>query len=272
MENTSEGEIELFDMNVTKCENIHQSAPNIYNIMKTEIKGQVVIFNYEKFRNNVQQRRHGSEADVVNLENLFDQCNMEVVTHRDLSYNDTKRQLIAMQEKDWSKYGCLIIIMMSHGTRGEIMFASDNRTISLEDEIVRELNSKYCPSLRGKPKVFLFQGCQGNIVDRGVPMTEEDAQPMVSSNLDTLVIYSTIPGHVSYRDTKRGSWFIQCFCQVMQEDCWRLGLRDMLDKVTEKMQNLDERADGRQTFESRNRGFIKNLYFYPGLTYKDGQN
>ena len=35
---------------------------------------------------------------------------------------------------------------------------------------------------------------------------------------DILVAYSTSPGYVSFRDTLRGSWFVQVLCRVLTEE------------------------------------------------------
>ena len=64
----------------------------------------------------------------------------------------------------------------------------------------------------GKPKVFLLQYCRlaelslVPKVSRG-PGSKTRSPPPVS---DVLLINSTIPGHVSLRNTVRGSWVVQC--------------------------------------------------------------
>ena len=62
-------------------------------------------------------------------------------------------------------------------------------------------------SLRGKPKFFAFQSCQGPQNEYGEKSRkiEEDRHSkqkepgFTSNNADTIILYATVPGMVSYR-------------------------------------------------------------------------
>ena len=58
--------------------------------------------------------------------------------------------------------------------------------------------------LRGKPKFFTFQCCQGDVREAAQNQIEVDRfeQPQsgfTSPMEDVLILYATIPGYVSYR-------------------------------------------------------------------------
>lgn len=123
----------------------------------------------------------------------------------------------------------------------------------LYDEIVKPFNNRFCPALKGKPKIFIIQACQGERRDRGVRRTQTDGKdltvaeaqslgspeqvhPPPPENLpeteDMIVCYSTVPGFVSNRDTERGTWYICSLCKVFMEHAWETELLKLLQKVT----------------------------------------
>ena len=57
-------------------------------------------------------------------------------------------------------------------------------------------------------------------MDNAMPQEEADggATFRIPTQADFLIAYSTAPGFLSLRDTEKGSWFIQAFCRVIQED------------------------------------------------------
>ena len=83
----------------------------------------------------------------------------------------------------------------------------DDATVSVE-EIVSYF--KECSGHLGKPKLFFIQACRNDddIDDdsTGVGYKKNLCPPDSS---DILVAYSTVEGELSYRDRRKGSWFIQ---------------------------------------------------------------
>ena len=83
----------------------------------------------------------------------------------------------------------------------------DDETISVE-EIVSYF--KECNGHLGKPKLFFIQACRNDddIDDDSTGVSyKKNLCPPDSS--DILVAYSTVEGELSYRDRRKGSWFIQ---------------------------------------------------------------
>lgn len=52
---------------------------------------------------------------------------------------------------------------------------------------------------------------------------------------DMLIVYSTIPGYVSYRDQFNGSWFIQILCEVFMNHAYKFHVQDLFSMVSRKL-------------------------------------
>lgn len=128
----------------------------------------------------------------------------------------------------------MLIAILSHGSKDGVIFTADSTFIKVNDLWDSFVGSK-CEKLIGKPKLFFVQACRGDRRDSGVifdskrPRLDESFDDAVDSlsedntfkiptMADILVMYSTYEGHVSFRDTKDGSWFIQTVCKELQEN------------------------------------------------------
>lgn len=124
--------------------------------------------------------------------------------------------------------------MLSHGENG-CVFGTDEQQVSLQ-ELTQPFTSGRAPTLAGKPKLFFIQACQGSGYQRGsvpCPPTlrqegrsgesrlEEDAGPVYSETVpegaDFLLGMATVPQCKSFRNTSKGSIYIQELCfQLMK--------------------------------------------------------
>jgi len=48
---------------------------------------------------------------------------------------------------------------------------------------------------------------------------------------DMLIVQSTLPGYVSYRDSKTGSWFIQILCKIFMKHAHENHVQDLFNMV-----------------------------------------
>ena len=104
----------------------------------------------------------------------------------------------------------MFFIVMSHGDEDEI-YGIDERKINNMD-IVREFSTSRCPTLQGKPKIFMFQACRGMHLDKAQEVeymeTTDGVRDTYPDLCDILLIYPTSPGYVTWRNHKRGAWYI----------------------------------------------------------------
>ena len=82
-----------------------------------------------------------------------------MVVHHDLTSFDLKNEMKKLASKDFSNYGCLTVCILSHGIENAIA-GYDGRWINL-NKIKYKFAYNSCPSLYGKPKIFIIQACQG---------------------------------------------------------------------------------------------------------------
>lgn len=61
-------------------------------------------------------------------------------------------------DKEIGTFDCFIFAIFSHGEQTEVQFV-DGGKVEVED-ILTKFNNFHCPSLVGKPKIFLFPFCR----------------------------------------------------------------------------------------------------------------
>ena len=199
--------------------------------------GYVLVINNYLFPQRVNVERTGSNHDVQNLINLFDDFNFRCRPHDNLTRSDMLKLLTETAEKDFSKYDCFVCVILSHGSKDGI-YGTDEEVINIE-AITSLFRRDECRSLEGKPKIFLIQACRGNQRDR-VPV-ESDSDPIVFSNpslpadADFLICFASAPGHECYRQASLGSYFINAVFEVFKEHAEREHIMDMMLRVNNQV-------------------------------------
>ncbi|CAG7824986.1 unnamed protein product [Allacma fusca] len=219
---------------------VHMDS-EVYN-MNHQSRGRAVIFNHENFNPNLDLgRRNGTEKDRQNLKQSLKALGFEVSAHDDLTYQQVVKEIEALTKEDHSTRDCLIIAVLSHGDTN-MMYAKDY--YYKPDMLWQSFTAEKVPTLAGKPKIFLIQACQGNMLDEGTKLvrvsnrTEVDSSPQsyrIPNHADFLIVYSTFPGHYAWRNTTNGSWFIQAVCQVLQKYSTKKDLLSMMTIVSREV-------------------------------------
>ena len=200
--------------------------------------GYVLVINNYLFPQRVDVERTGSNDDVKNLTNLFDDFNFRSRIHDNLTRSEMLTLLTDTAERDFSKYDCFVCVILSHGSKDGI-YGTDDEVINIE-AITSLFRRDECPSLEGKPKIFLIQACRGNQRDR-LPV-ESDSDPVVvvsspslPSDADFLICFASAPGHQSYRHPSLGSWFISAVFEVFKEHAGKEHIMDMMLRVNNQV-------------------------------------
>ncbi|EDV21519.1 uncharacterized protein TRIADDRAFT_30262, partial [Trichoplax adhaerens] len=185
-------------------------------------------------------------------------------------------------------YDSFICVFLSHGNRKLItdkndkkdvvdcIIAKDRGEIYLQD-VYDQFSGHKCPSLVGKPKIFITQACRGNDQGEGIPVPNPSDTLYATDNIsnsdkpgnlrhpysDFLMAYLTVQDFQSLRDTENGSWFIQEFVRELESNYKSFGLLDMLTNVNRRLQNyvLDKESKScvqQPLFES---SLSKKFYF-----------
>ncbi|CAL1689333.1 unnamed protein product [Lasius platythorax] len=202
-------------------------------------RGIALIFNHEFFNISHLKPRCGTNVDCDNLINTLKSLGFEVNDLHNSTHGDIVKQLEKVANMDHSEHDCLVVAVLSHGELG-LLYAHD--TAYKADSLWHHFTADRCPTLAGKPKLFFIQACQGDRLDPGITLkerTETDGLPhatyRIPSQADFLIAYSTIPGYYSWRNTSRGSWFMQALCLELRENGIRYDLLTLLTFVNQRV-------------------------------------
>ncbi|XP_012284913.1 caspase-1 [Orussus abietinus] len=220
-----------------------QTAPTLrydtYYNMNHSKRGLAIIFNHEFFTISHLKQRCGTNVDCENLIMTLKDLGFEVRDFHNSTHRDIIKNLERIAEMDHSDHDCLVVAVLSHGELG-LLYAHD--TPYKIEAIWSHFTADKCPTLAGKPKMFFIQACQGDKLDGGTTLkdrTETDGQPTttfrIPTHADFLIAYSTIPGYYSWRNTTRGSWFMQALCMELREHGTRYDILTLLTFVSQRV-------------------------------------
>lgn len=197
---------------------VDRNAP--YYNMAHKQRGMAIIFNHEHFDIHSLKSRTGTHVDSDNLAKVLKNLGFRVTVLNNLKAKDVNKYIQQTAEMDHSDYDCLLIAVLTHGEMG-LLYAKD--THYKPDNLWYYFTADNCPSLAGKPKMFFIQACQGDKLDGGITLTnrtETDGLPTstyrIPIHADFLIVFSTVPGFYSWRNTTRGSWFMQALCEELR--------------------------------------------------------
>ena len=215
-----------------------------YKFAKDPVKLAHIFSNYKYAKG----KRRGNEVDVKNLKKILPELGFKVKVHEDWKQTKCLDKLEAIADNDGKEASMILVVFLSHGSLNEIKM-TDNKTITIK-QVAESFNSKG-NSFAGKPKIFLFQMCQGNQSakpltvheekDETVPFMEDtnetseitnnqtikdeiivedikDSTGSVPSGSDMFMGFSSSPGFVSYRSPIYGSRFIQTLITIINNE------------------------------------------------------
>ncbi|XP_016377984.1 caspase-9-like isoform X2 [Sinocyclocheilus rhinocerous] len=240
--------------------------------------------------------RKGSNIDCDKLEKRFKALNFEVIVKRNLKYKRIRQEMAFIAKRDHSAYDCCVVIILSHGTEANnncfpgAVHGVDGPSVPVQ-LITNYLNGQNCPSLQGKPKLFLIQACGGGEKDTGFEVSPDEVEPSlggiddqmdaipISSSSDSLstsdefdaratlptpsdilVSYSTFPGYVSWRDTQAGSWYVENLDRVLEENAATDDLGTILMMVNHAVSQISAKGLYKQMPGSFN--FLRKLLYF----------
>ena len=199
-------------------------------------RGTALIINQESFDDWRLETRRGTAKDGRDLEGALKDYGFDV----DMQMDKTKKELLdrvrEIANKDHRNVDCLLVTVMTHGRNGngDELFARD--CYYQFSMLWKAFSSTACPSLAGKPKIFLVQACRGERLSADTSVRFSCNQKETLERLpgedygttfkvhdhthkyaDFVFLYGTIPNFVSYRDSVDGSYFIQAICRALND-------------------------------------------------------
>lgn len=73
-----------------------------------------------------------------------------------------------MSQFDFTRYDCLLISILTHGDNDHLCAYDGKYEIS---SIYDYFSASKCPTLAGKPKLFIIQACRGDNADFGMTLS-----------------------------------------------------------------------------------------------------
>ncbi|CAG0901227.1 unnamed protein product, partial [Darwinula stevensoni] len=189
-----------------------------YYKMDHPLRGKALIFNQEKFLIGLPERT-GTEFDRNRLARILKQLKFEVIVYENHRHQRIRSLIEKVALEDHDQCDCILVCFMSHGDEYGNLFGSDGAIRF--DELWTPFMDDCCPSLAGKPKIFIIQveywlslclflkfmiSCRGSKVNDGnnVMETRNYSQPDSTKELgahynssippDFLFVFSTTHG------------------------------------------------------------------------------
>ncbi|KAL5018848.1 hypothetical protein ScPMuIL_004570 [Solemya velum] len=245
-------------------------------------RGKALIINNKSFDQRLGLgERTGTDADAFALYSRFTELGFDVEKHNNLSEHQMRYIMLTTSKEDHSNADCFACAILSHGEEGHV-FGTDAK-VEIKS-LLDNFKGNRCKTLVGKPKLFFIQACQGQQFDDGTDMNVADAKGTpgptfmdvdnitvhsIPSEADFLIAYSVVPGFYSWRNSSRGSWFVQALSQVLEECSENTDLLKMMTRVNKKVA-IDFHSNTSKEFMNRkkqipciNSMLTRDLYFKP---------
>ncbi|EDV21520.1 uncharacterized protein TRIADDRAFT_13757, partial [Trichoplax adhaerens] len=184
--------------------------------------------------------RSGSHVDVEKLDTLFRSLDYIVEIFNDFTTQQIEDKINYYSKQiDHGNYDSFVCIFLSHGIYRYI--CGSDGAVDLE-KIFAQFQGHECPTLAGKPKIFIIQACRGKKYDLGVdivdsPHSEENNSAVdkfgykLPSESDFLLAYATTNNYKAFRNMDLGSWFIQDLVTILTKYHSRMDLLRMFTRV-----------------------------------------
>ncbi|XP_078318289.1 caspase-3-like [Crassostrea virginica] len=143
--------------------------------------GRCVIFNNKTFvKEATHPTRDGTDKDKDLLEQMFQTYGYEVFVFNDKSCPEILQILETFQSSDHQDYGSFIVCTLSHGDL-DVISGCCGGSIDI-NSMTSLFRADNCPSLAGKPKIFIYQACQGKCFQNGKIMGIQFGKSTYSEN------------------------------------------------------------------------------------------
>ncbi len=218
---------EVEPLNIVPAVNIPKLYLGYYD-MSNEKHGVCLIINNENFEAGLGKRA-GTARDEYNLIQSWQYLGYHVEVRRDLTFDDIQNIFMDIDAFLYSAKknspdlanDSFVCCILSHGDK-TVIYGTDNEPVTIE---YMEAGLGASKKLRGRPKMFFIQACQG-VKSGTIPVDtklnvrtdiQSDGGIQTSRRADTYISYATAPGDKAYRNVKRGSWYVRTLCKTLCE-------------------------------------------------------
>ncbi len=97
----------------------------------------------------------------------------------------------------------------------------------------------------------------------------ENPSASLPAEADFLLAYSTVPGFVSWRNSEKGSWFVQALCEIFMTYAGQEDVVSMLIRVNGKVAREFQSYEQKKQIPSPVVRLTKKVYFCPGYFFQN---
>ncbi|XP_035884522.1 caspase-4 isoform X3 [Phyllostomus discolor] len=257
-----------------------ERAGEIYSIKERKDRTRLALIICNREFHHLP-RRGGAELDITGMKRLLEGLGYSVEVQENLIAKEMESVLEAFAARPEHKSSdSTFLVFMSHGILAGIcgtLHRDEEPDVLPYDTIFRMFNNCHCLSLKDKPKVIIVQACRG--ANRGVLWVsdspaaladsssqphedlEEDAVHRAHVEKDFIAFCSSTPHNVSWRDIKKGSFFISQLITCFQKYSWHCHLEEVFRKVQRSFEQPDVKAQ-MPTIERLS--MTRYFYLFPG--------
>ena len=160
--------------------------------------------------------RQGSDIDATSLRKTFIEFGYESVEYENLEAEELHQTLKNLAKDDWTGYASVVVCLLSHGGLGTICGVDSYREVNVMQLQHEVFNSVTCPGLEDKPKIFIIQGCQGNIGQRMIFQGENPGEDGFRNNPSHYPTTLTGPGMYNLSSIWHASILKHCPILLLQ--------------------------------------------------------
>ena len=172
--------------------------------------------------------RPGAEHDMRLFKETFTNLGYAVEWHANLTAVEMHEVLTAAANEDHDAHDSLVCCVSTHGDE-KVMYGSDSIPASRKELVGYIKQSK---SLYKKPKMFFLQACRTKPVSPATVTASLTYLPdAAEQDADVFTANASTMNYASYRDHKRGSWFVLALHHVFTKYGYTLTLNEMMHRV-----------------------------------------
>ena len=257
----------MFYITTIMCEGIDAHYPLTPNKKRVKDNRGIGLVIVNSFKDFPDLYREGAKKELQMLTKLFASFNLEVRSHIELTKNEIVKVLEETAKDPKLIYDSMIAIAISsHGceegllgiNQGErLRHRNDPNYKNMDDcipptQIQEIFNGENCPSLAGKPKLLLLNGCRGKGIENIVQIEGEDEKErfvcdtitqLATTWSDFFVIHSCVIGKLSLRSNTRGSLFLIEFFEAYAKYGSKYPIESIMPTVNRNLIIMCQRKD-----------------------------
>ncbi|XP_067941712.1 uncharacterized protein [Watersipora subatra] len=288
-----------------RVKQLYHNPEKVY-LMSDRVRGRVLIINNVNFPGFPS--RLGSEVDYYHLCKLFKDLRFSVAkTESKLSFTAEKMYKTVIEEtnrKDHYDYGMFVLVLMSHGTKGDVILDSQGKSVYFV-HFQDLLCPRNFPAMKGKPKLIIVQACSGERADVGEvgdvpsvtassnnqsqdlppdlhlalrPKEYDDGPCSVTAHTclnadDFLILKASSESYVATRSTSHGSWFIRVLVATFYKHSNHRDVESLFKIIQQRVRQVSLTHKSANTCELRGNVPVskctftnyRKLYLFPGF-------